>query len=76
MKFIKKLVKKLSPSLENKVNHHLENIDNERKLLDDRLSKIVKVTLDGEEKWFLDLVKKKPECALKVLEECSNGNKK
>lgn len=38
--------------------------------LDRRLDVISKATLDGEEQWFLDLLKRDPDCAIRVIKEC------
>ena len=76
MKFIRKIVQRLSSSPEDTYENDMQCIDKERKVLDNRLSEVVKVTLDGEDKWFLELVKEKPECALRVFEECKNEHSK
>ncbi len=38
--------------------------------LDQRLQALMKATLDHEGEWFLEVVKRNPECALKVIEGC------
>jgi len=51
----------------------LEETDKQRKLLDDKLSHLTRATLNGEDEWFLELVKKDPECALNVIKECGEN---
>jgi predicted DNA-binding antitoxin AbrB/MazE fold protein len=41
-----------------------------RQDLDRRLKKVTKATIDSEDEWFLELVKKDPDCALEVIKEC------
>jgi hypothetical protein len=38
--------------------------------LDRRLDDVTKATINGEEDWFLELVKKDPACVLNVIKEC------
>lgn len=44
--------------------------------LDNRIEELERIaTINGEEGWFLDYVKKDPSCALKILRECDkNGH--
>jgi hypothetical protein len=44
--------------------------------LDRRISELERqATINGEEGWFFDYVRRDPSCALKVLRECDkNGN--
>jgi 3-deoxy-D-manno-octulosonic-acid transferase len=44
--------------------------NNVRQELDRRLSVVTKATIDGEDEWFLELVKKEPDCAIEVIKEC------
>lgn len=37
---------------------------------DRRLDSLVKATLDGEDEWFLKLVREDPFCALNVINKC------
>jgi len=58
----------------------LNELKNERIHQADRLEKIVRTTivkaaLDGEEKWFLQLVEEDPTCVLRVVDECSSKRK-
>ena len=41
-----------------------------RETLNKRLESVTRATLNGETEWFLQLVRKDPECAIKVIEEC------
>jgi hypothetical protein len=41
-----------------------------REELDERLDSLVKATLNGEDEWFLKLVREDPSCALTVINEC------
>ena len=43
---------------------------------DRRLDSITKATLNGEKDWFLELVEKDPDCALKVIRECDSNDPK
>ena len=48
----------------------VENQNGVRQTLNERLDKVTRATLNGETEWFLQLVRKDPECAIKVIEEC------
>lgn len=41
-----------------------------REELDRRLADIMTATMNGEQKWFLRLMREKPECAINVIKEC------
>lgn len=71
MNFIKKIIILFSSDFNKKMRMIMEETDKERKALDERLSSVTRATLDGEDKWFLELVKKDPECALNVIKECN-----
>ena len=43
---------------------------NSRRVLDQRLEELTKATVNGEEQWFLQLVKRDPGCAINVIKEC------
>ena len=58
-----------------KVNVPFDKVQEERKVLDTRLHDITKATINGEEKWFLQLVKKDPDCAVNILRECNHDSK-
>lgn len=45
-----------------------------RRNLDVRLERVTKATLNGEDGWFLKLVKEDPICALNVIKECSKDD--
>lgn len=71
--FLKRLAFVFSPTYNNEIKKILSEMDERREDLDLRLKKLQKATLDGEEEWFLDMVKKKdPSCVLKIIEECEN----
>jgi len=42
-----------------------------RKDLDARLDVVTRATLNGEDDWFLRLVKNDPKCVLDVVKECN-----
>jgi hypothetical protein len=52
----------------------IERLEAVRKEYDSRIENLTQATLDGDEQWFLQVVKKDPSCALKVIEECQNKN--
>ncbi len=45
-------------------------MEKERQEYDNRIENLTRATLDGDEEWFLKVVKKDPSCALKVIEGC------
>lgn len=44
-----------------------------RSELDKRVNPLFQATLDHEGEWFLQIVKKNPECGLEVIAKCSGG---
>lgn len=48
----------------------VREMEQERREYDNRIENLTKATLDGDESWFLQVVKKDPSCALKVIERC------
>lgn len=50
-----------------------EQMRRQRAELDERLRGLTRATLDGEREWFLDLVERDPECAVKIASSCSGG---
>lgn len=48
----------------------LEKLHRQRKALDKRIDKLERMTLDGEDEWFIKVVKRDPSCAFKVINEC------
>ena len=42
--------------------------------LDRRIDELTRATLNGENSWFLELVKEDPSCVLKVMEGCNTTN--
>lgn len=49
---------------------HVQQLEQEREGYDKRIDELTRATMDGEDKWFLDLVKKDPSCAMRIVEEC------
>ena len=41
----------------------LETLQRKRNMLDKRIDKLEKLTLDGEDEWFIKVVRKNPSCA-------------
>ena len=64
-----KLLARLTAS-ERKIETELAQTNVVRKDLDRRVDNITKATLNGEEEWFIQLVRKDPECALDVITNC------
>jgi hypothetical protein len=50
----------------------LEKLRRQRKTLDKRIDNLEKLTLNGEDEWFIRVVRKDPSCALKVINECGD----
>jgi hypothetical protein len=50
----------------------VDNLRKQRKILDRRIDRLEKLTLDGEDEWFIRIVRKDPSCALKVINECGD----
>ena len=48
----------------------LDRMKRGRTVLDHRIDKLAKATMNGEEEWFIKVVRKDPSCALRVIEEC------
>jgi hypothetical protein len=57
---------------ERKIETELNEANELRKDLDRRVENVTKATLNGEEEWFLRLVKKDPECALDIITSCAD----
>ena len=52
-----------------------EEIDYLKKMhieADKRLDKLARATVDGDEQWFIRMVKKSPSCAITKLTECDD----
>ena len=52
----------------------MEQATVEREILDKRLDMLMQATLDHEGDWFLQLIKKDPGCAFKVLDSCGGNS--
>lgn len=48
----------------------LAALQQERDAQEERLKELTRATLDGENEWFLNVVRKDPECALKIVHDC------
>jgi hypothetical protein len=48
----------------------LEKLHRQRRTLDKRIDNLERMTLDGEDEWFIKVVRKDPSCALKIINEC------
>ena len=48
----------------------LDKMKRGRTVLDHRIEKLAKATINGDEDWFIRVVRKDPSCALRVIEEC------
>jgi hypothetical protein len=58
----------------NSLIKRIERLEAERKEYDSRIENLTQATLDGDEQWFLQVVKKDPSCAMRVVEECQKKN--
>jgi hypothetical protein len=38
---------------------------------DKRITELFRATMNGESDWFLEWVRRDPDCALKIIEECN-----
>jgi hypothetical protein len=52
----------------------VQKLEEDRKAYDTRIENLTRATMDGDENWFLQVVKNDPTCALKVIEECEKPN--
>ena len=57
------------------VSKIINGMENARKKDDARIKELEKATIDGDEDWFLQMAKKDPSCALRVIEECNTHAK-
>lgn len=57
-------------SYHRKMLDKLKQLEDERKGYDERIENLTTATMDGDEGWFLEFVKRNPSCAMKVIEEC------
>jgi hypothetical protein len=48
----------------------INQMEKEKTVLDNRYAKLAKATMDGDERWFLSVARKNPDCAMKIIEEC------
>jgi hypothetical protein len=48
----------------------LKKAEEDRAQLDVRVQEVARATLDSEGEWMMQLVKRSPDCALKVAMEC------
>jgi len=52
----------------------INQMEKEKAALDNRFLKLAKATMDGDERWFLSVARKNPDCAVKILEECQKDD--
>jgi hypothetical protein len=64
MRFLKPLMENLRDRAE------LEKLHRQRAKLDRRIDTLERMTLNGEDEWFIKVVKRDPSCAFKVINEC------
>lgn len=53
----------------------LAQLTEKRESLDERAGEIFKATLDHEGEWFLTIIRRNPECALRVAADCVSEKK-
>jgi len=70
MKILKKL-KAILTSIET-VDDYLAKKKELGEQQDIRITKLFRATMNGEQDWFIDLVKKNPECVSEIIQECIN----
>lgn len=68
MKIIK-TIRKMLKSIQS-VDEYVEKKIQRDQDKDRRLNELFRATMDGEQEWFLDLVKRDPSCALDIIREC------
>ena len=56
------------------VNSYIQERSASGKTFDARLKRIYMATINGEQEWFIELVHKDPECAVKVIKECNDDD--
>jgi hypothetical protein len=44
-----------------------------REELDNRITTLTRVTMNGDDEWMLKLVRRDPSCALKIIKECGQN---
>jgi hypothetical protein len=66
MRFLRPLIDNFRDQVE------LENLRRQRMKLDRRIKTLEKLTLNGEDEWFVKIVKRDPSCAFKVINECGD----
>jgi hypothetical protein len=44
-----------------------------REDLDNRITTLTRVTLNGDDEWMLKLVRRNPSCVLKIIKECKQN---
>ena len=52
----------------------IEKLKRQRRSIDKRIDKLEQVTLNGEDEWFIKVVRRDPSCALRVIKECDKDN--
>lgn len=69
-----KTIKKIIASIQT-VDDYLVEKQARGRDQDRRIDKIFLATLNGEGGWFLELIRRDPTCALKVIKECDLDDK-
>jgi hypothetical protein len=69
-----KTIKKIIASIQ-MVDDYLALKKTNGEMMDRRLAQIFHATMNGEQGWFLDLVRKNPECAIEIIHECDTNDK-
>ncbi len=57
------------------VDNYLEERKKKGVEMDRRIVEIFHATMNGEQDWFLDLVRRDPDCALNIIKECDLNDK-
>jgi hypothetical protein len=65
-----KIKQMLSRVISHSQRQELQTLNLERTRQEKRLEELTRATLDGETDWFLEVVKKDPACAIKIVEQC------
>ena len=53
----------------------IDDLKRERRELDSRIERLTKATMNGDEEWFLKVVRRNPSCALRIVKECGKNAK-
>lgn len=68
------IVAAIKKIFKDKHDDEVELLADKGRQLDERIEELERLaTINGEEGWFLEYVKRDPSCALKVLRECDKN---